>query len=206
MRFGMLQKPASRREHCDLLSSSIESPSNPCCTSDRLLVPRMLKVDLTRHVKHFSSSSTLLAHRAIVYQNPGDPTSVLKALTFPSLSSPGPQHVNVRFLLSPINPADINVVEGVYPARPSLDSSLADEPIYVGGNEGLAEVTEVGSDVTDVKKGDRVVMAGPQLGTWSSGRTVLAEAVIKVPEQVSEVNGATMTVSSYGIIEVVHVN
>ena len=57
-----------------------------------------------------------------------------------------------------------------------------------------------------VKKGDRVVMAGPQLGTWSSGRTVLAEDVIKVPEQVSEVNGATMTVSSYGIIKVVYVN
>ena len=147
-----------------------------------------------RVVRLFSSTSALLANRAIVYQSPGDPTSVLSARTFPNLPPPASQHVNVRFIMSPINPADINVVEGVYPLKPSADSSLTNEPLFVGGNEGLAEVTEVGHGVTELAKGDRVVMVGSQLGTWSSARTVHAEDVVKVPEGVSDVSGATITV------------
>lgn len=144
----------------------------------------------------FSTTAAWSANRALVYKHPGDPSSVLCALTYPSLPPPSPQHINVRFILSPINPADINVVEGVYPLRPAADSSLAEHPVFVGGNEGLAEVTEVGSGVVGVQKGDRVVIATQQLGTWASARTVLADDVVKVPNQVSEVSGATMTVST----------
>lgn len=150
-----------------------------------------------RTTRLFSSTSALSAHRAIVYQSPGDPASVLKACTFPDLPPPALQHVNVRFILSPINPADINVVEGAYPLKPSADPSIANDPLFVGGNEGLAEVTGVGDGVAGVAKGDRVVMVGSQLGTWSSARTVLAEDVVKVPEDVSDVSGATMTVSPH---------
>lgn len=152
-------------------------------------------------LRGFSSSAARWANRAVVYKSPGDPKSVLSALTYPDLPSPPSQSVNVRFLLSPINPSDINVIEGVYPAKPQQTNSFApghklDEPVFTGGNEGLAEVTEVGSGVEGVKKGDWVIMAGQQLGTWSTTRTLKADQVIKLPGGISEVTGATMMVST----------
>lgn len=43
------------------------------------------------------------------------------------------------FVQSPINPSDINAIQGTYPLKPSLPA--------IGGNEGVAEVLEVGSQV-----------------------------------------------------------
>ncbi|KAF7796817.1 hypothetical protein EIP86_008001 [Pleurotus ostreatoroseus] len=158
-----------------------------------------------RFSRAFSSSFVANANRAIVYEKPGDPTSVLSALTYPRLPDPPSGCVNVRFILSPINPADVNVVEGVYPVKPSLDHSLvADSPVFVGGNEGLAEITEVGCDVTGLRKGDRVVMGEQQLGTWTSARTLRAEEAVKVPHEISEVAGATITVNPPTAYNMIH--
>ncbi|KAJ3556677.1 hypothetical protein NM688_g1894 [Phlebia brevispora] len=154
--------------------------------------------------RSFSVASILNANRAITYRSPGDPASILTALTYPSLPPPAPHSVNVRFILSPVNPADINVVEGVYPSKPSPDQSLIGTTLFVGGNEGLAEVTEIGSEVIGLQKGDRVVMGGQQLGTWASARTLLAEDVVKVPEEISEVGGATITVNPPTAYNMIH--
>ncbi|KAK7040731.1 hypothetical protein VNI00_009637 [Paramarasmius palmivorus] len=153
----------------------------------------------------FSSSSSLL-NRAVVYTSNGSPSQVLSAISYPSLPPPSPNTVNLKFILSPINPADINTIEGVYPSKPTLSSNLRpsgrgsqDEPVFVAGNEGLAEVVEVGEGVTDLEKGNWVVMDKPQLGTWSTSRNVLANQVIRLPvgesEGLSQVHGATMTVN-----------
>lgn len=95
----------------------------------------------------------------------------------------------------------MNVIEGVYPSKPSGRTSLTEghilsNTIFVPGNEGLAEVVGVGSGVDGLSKGDWVVMAKQQIGTWASALTVPAEDVIKVPNSLSEVNAATITVSS----------
>ncbi|OBZ74186.1 putative trans-2-enoyl-CoA reductase, mitochondrial [Grifola frondosa] len=149
----------------------------------------------------FCTSSTKFANRAIVYTETGNPATVLTALTYPSLPPPPPNSLNIRIRLAPINPADINVIEGVYPAKPALTGSLSPgqeltKPVYVGGNEALAEILQVGSGVEGLKKGDWVIMAKQQAGTWSSARTVDASDVIKLPaDTLSEVNAATITVN-----------
>lgn len=71
--------------------------------------------------------------------------------------------------------------------------------MYVGGNEGLAEVTEVGSGVEGLTKGDWVIMTRPQAGTWSSNKNVSPRELLKVPRELDgfkldEVSGATITV------------
>lgn len=162
---------------------------------------RPLKKPVYAATLRFSTSSTLQANRAIYFESPGNPAEVLSALTYPSLSSPPTGSVNVRLRLSPINPSDVNVIEGVYPSKPSGRTSLTEghilsNTIFVPGNEGLAEVVGVGSGVDGLSKGDWVVMAKQQIGTWASALTVPAEDVIKVPNSLSEVNAATITVSS----------
>lgn len=144
--------------------------------------------------------SVRLAHRAVVFTDNGDPASVLKTVTYPTLPAPPRDNVNVRFRISPINPSDINVIEGVYPSKPAPSDSLSpghrlQQPVYVPGNEGLAEVTEVGENVKGLKKGDWVILAKQQPGTWSSARTISVEDVVKLPVDLSEVNAATITVS-----------
>lgn len=144
-------------------------------------------------------------NRAIIYSQNGDPSKVLTALSYRSLPVPSPNTVNVRFILAPINPADLNVIEGVYPAKPNPNSVLAssgpgsnDEPVFVGGNEGLARVTAVGDGVKGLEKNDWVVMTKAQIGTWCTSKNVGVHEVIKVArvDGLSEVHAATMTVSS----------
>ncbi|KAJ7050485.1 hypothetical protein C8F01DRAFT_1067689 [Mycena amicta] len=135
------------------------------------------------------------SHRLIVYAQTGDPTIVLSARTC-SLPPPRRNTVNVKLLLSPINPADINVIQGVYPAKPSLErvGDNATE-LFVAGNEGVAEVTQVGADVVDLNVGDWVIMTKPQSGTWASARQVNPLDVLKIPRVVGQVHAATMTVN-----------
>ncbi|CAN0326446.1 unnamed protein product, partial [Ectocarpus sp. 13 AM-2016] len=52
------------------------------------------------------------------------------------VSELGPREVAVKMLFAPINPSDINQVEGSYGVLPTLPA--------VGGNEGVGEVTAVG--------------------------------------------------------------
>ncbi|KAI6118141.1 hypothetical protein F5141DRAFT_1212033 [Pisolithus sp. B1] len=129
----------------------------------------------------FASSSVACKNKAIVYRKHGNPSEVLSILSFPDLPPPPPNTANVRFRLSPINPADINVIEG-------------DAPVYVGGNEGLAEVVQVGDGVRQLRKGDWVVMTKPQIGTWTSARNVDVRDVLKVPSDLEEAQAATITV------------
>jgi trans-2-enoyl-CoA reductase len=73
-----------------------------------------------------------------------------------TLGALGQNQVLVKMLLAPINPADLNMVQGTYPILPSLPA--------VGGNEGLGQVVQVGSGVTDLKVNDYVMPAKPGFG------------------------------------------
>ena len=61
--------------------------------------------------------------------------------------------------------------------------------MFVGGNEGLAEVTGVGDDVKNLERSDWVVIKASHVGTWRSAAN-LREGL----EGLSEVNAATMMV------------
>ncbi|KAF2843632.1 NAD(P)-binding protein [Patellaria atrata CBS 101060] len=104
--------------------------------------------------------------KALTFAEHGEPSKVLK-LHGHSISPAHGSLITLRFLASPINPADINQIQGVYPSKPVFTTSLStSSPIAVGGNEGVAEVIGVGSGVKTVAKGDWVIMKGPSFGTW----------------------------------------
>ncbi|KAK7030773.1 mitochondrial putative trans-2-enoyl-CoA reductase [Favolaschia claudopus] len=152
----------------------------------------------TNHSLHRFSCIRHQSNRAVIYTENGDPTQVLRTLTYKPLPSPQSGTVNIKYLLAPINPADINVIQGVYPAKPTLTSLVAGQPeVFVGGNEGLGEITQIGPDVSGMSVGDWVVMTKAQAGTWSSARNVGAMDILKLPrvDGLSEVHAATMTVN-----------
>lgn len=102
---------------------------------------------------------------------------------------PADNSVQVQFLASPINPADINQVEGVYPLKPAMTTQLYSPsssdnlPVAVGGNEGVARIIQVGTKVQDLKVGDWVVMGSAGLGTWRSHGNFKATDLTRITEK-----------------------
>lgn len=142
------------------------------------------------------STAVAVPNRAVVYTQNGDPAEVLRVIDYPPLPPPPPQTANIRFLLSPVNPADINVVEGAYPAKATPIQGPDKKYIFIGGNEGLAKVVKAGDGVVELREGDWVVMTKPQSGTWCSERNVQPNDVLKLPltQGLTDVQAATITV------------
>ncbi|QIW95059.1 hypothetical protein AMS68_000577 [Peltaster fructicola] len=133
--------------------------------------------------------------KALVFKDHGEPKDVL-SLHGHSISPPHGDLLTLRFLASPINPADINQIQGVYPSKPTFTTSMStSEPIAIGGNEGVAEVLAVGNAVKSVKKGDWVIQRAPGFGTWRTHAQTTEKGLLVIdnkegltPEQVGTVS------------------
>lgn len=90
-------------------------------------------------------------------------------------------------LAAPINPADINTIQGVYPIKPPLPS--------VPGNEGVGQIIQVGEGVANVKVGDLVLPREKAWGTWRSHGVCSASQLLKINSGVDIVAAATMSVN-----------
>lgn len=87
-------------------------------------------------------------------------------------------------LVAPINPADVNQIQGVYPAKPDMTIALGTSvPSAVGGNEGVAEVVSTGSGVKNLKRGDWVIMKSTGMGTWRTHMAVDESQLIKIDDK-----------------------
>ncbi|CEP14039.1 hypothetical protein [Parasitella parasitica] len=146
-------------------------------------------------LRGYSGKSDITAS-AMVYSDYGQPSQVLRwhSYLLPALTS---DTVHVKFLASPINPADVNMIQGAYPIKPTFHQ-LGDENLAVGGNEGVAEVIATGDGVDSLKVGDQVVMANTGYGTWRTHAAGPASDFQLLPyaaDNVSNIQKATITVN-----------
>ncbi|KAK8192622.1 mitochondrial 2-enoyl thioester reductase [Zalaria obscura] len=135
--------------------------------------------------------------KALTFSNYGEPKDILSLHQY-SISPAHRDLVTLRFLASPINPADINQLQGVYPSKPTFTTEMSTtEPIAVGGNEGVAEVIGVGSAVKEVARGDWVVMKAPGFGTWRThAQTTMANLLpIKDKSGLNAIQAGTVSVN-----------
>ena len=93
-----------------------------------------------------------------------------------SPAEPGPQQVRVRNEAIGLNFIDTYYRSGLYPL-PELPSGL--------GNEGAGVVDAIGSDVHNVKVGDRVAYGTGPLGAYSELHVLPAANVVKLPDDIS---------------------
>ncbi|KAF1352270.1 hypothetical protein BDV97DRAFT_376151 [Delphinella strobiligena] len=121
--------------------------------------------------------------KALAFSQYGEPKDVL-TLHGHSISPATKDLLTLRFLASPINPADINQLQGVYPSKPTFTTSLGTpEPIAVAGNEGVAEVISTGSGVKGVGRGDWVVMKAPGFGTWRTHAQTTVDNLLPIKDK-----------------------
>jgi len=97
------------------------------------------------------------------------------------LAPPGPREARVRHTAVGLNYIDVYHRTGLYPlALPAIT-----------GMEAAGVVEQVGSDVTDVKAGDRVAYAGV-LGAYAQHRNIAADRLVQLPDGIEDVQAASM--------------
>ena len=106
--------------------------------------------------------------RAIQVDQPGGP-EVLSVVDLP-VPVCGPQQLLVEIAYSGVNFIDIYQRQGIYPMPSS----------YVPGLEGSGVVTEVGSEASGFKVGDKVAWPS-SLGSYAAIHPVNASSVVNVP-------------------------
>lgn len=87
---------------------------------------------------------------------------------------------------APVNPADLNFIEGNY--------GRATHPPCIPGHEGCGEVEEVGESVVSLSKGDVVI---PLLGTgcWTQHLTAAEHHFAKLPPQIDQVQASMLRIN-----------
>ncbi|GKU04557.1 mitochondrial trans-2-enoyl- reductase [Fusarium langsethiae] len=122
--------------------------------------------------------------KALVFSKPGEPSDVLSLHTHSISPSIPSNSVLVRTLAAPINPADINTVQGTYGSKPPFTSLIGtSEPSAIPGNEGVFEVVSTGSPSSSLQKGDWVIPAIGQFGTWRTHAVDETDKFIKIDKE-----------------------
>jgi trans-2-enoyl-CoA reductase len=87
---------------------------------------------------------------------------------------------------APVNPADLNQIEGKYPVRPELPATP--------GFEGAGVIAEVAANVTNVAVGDLVILPH-NVGTWRDAVALKAEDLVVVPAGIEPVDAAMLKIN-----------
>jgi trans-2-enoyl-CoA reductase len=123
--------------------------------------------------------------KAAIYETHGNPAEVLRIVEQP-WPSPEADEAVVKMSAAPINPADLNAIEGKYPVRPALPATP--------GMEGAGVVVEVGSAVRNLSVGTQVILPHG-FGTWREACAVAASKLIAIPAGIGPVQAAMLKVN-----------
>ena len=99
----------------------------------------------------------------------------------------------VKMLVPPINPADINFVQGNYGVKPDLPASP--------GIEGCAEVLE--SRAHGFEPGDKLIFI-ERVGTWQSHLVCDASKTLRIPSEIAPEQAAMLKVNPATAWQILH--
>ena len=114
------------------------------------------------------SSLRTLTSRAIVFPSTGNPHEILSLHSYNLPDAPQPDSILVKILATPINPADLNQIEGVYPSKAKFQPIPGKQGAWaIGGNEGVVKIIGVGENVDnpEMTLGRWAIMKSTAFGT-----------------------------------------
>ena len=124
-----------------------------------------------------------LGGQRLIIEETGAPLEKLRLQAF-SPPPPGAGEVLVRMLAAPVNPADLNFIEGTYGVKPQLPATP--------GVEGCGVVEA--SAVADYQVGERVIFLR-RAATWATHTVVAADALFKLPAAIDPLQAAMLKVN-----------
>ncbi len=122
-----------------------------------------------------------LQARAIVMRAHGGP-EVLR-IEEVRVPPPGPGEVRIRQTAIGLNYIDVYVRTGAYPLL---------QPPGTPGMEAAGEVLDVGPDVIGILSGDRIAYACPPVGAYAEIRTMRADQLVVVPDDIGDADAAAL--------------
>jgi trans-2-enoyl-CoA reductase len=122
---------------------------------------------------------------AAVYETHGNPADVLHVESRP-WPTPAADEAIVQMRAAPINPADLNQIEGKYPIKAELPATP--------GFEGAGIVADVGASVKGLTSGVLVILPH-NTGTWRDAVAVKADELVVVPAGMQPVHAAMLKIN-----------
>src|SRR5215210_1406064 len=124
--------------------------------------------------------------RAVVFHEHGAPATVIRIEEVEN-PEPGPHDVVVEVQAAPINPVDLNVIEGKYPVRPPLPA--------IAGTEGAGVIKAVGERVQGgFRPGAQVIL--PQgIGSWRELAVIPADLLTPMPADIGIEQAAMLRIN-----------
>ncbi|CAD5226623.1 unnamed protein product [Bursaphelenchus xylophilus] len=129
----------------------------------------------------------MIASKAIRYHKAGDPLRVLQLDTINVNTKLEPTQVLIRWLMAPVNPLDINRIQGAY--------VLKNEYPQIAGSEGVGKIVKVGSGVDGLKVGDKVIGGAPVTSTWTEFGVSFQDGLQVIHPNVDLVSAATLKIN-----------
>src|SRR5438477_8131240 len=129
-----------------------------------------------------------------VYSAHGNPADVLRIETQP-WPRPDADEVVVAMQAAPINPADLNAIEGKYPGKREVPA--------VPGFEGSGIISEVGRDISNGSVGSLVILPH-DIGTWREACAVKAKELVVVPSEIDPVQAAMLKINPLTAWQLLH--
>ncbi|MDP3849325.1 MAG: 2-enoyl thioester reductase domain-containing protein [Luteolibacter sp.] len=130
-----------------------------------------------------SSEAPISPGTQLVFRQTGKPAEVLETQTF-TPRAPMAGEVLIRILAAPINPADLNTIEGTYGVKLDLPATPGVEGC------GIVEASDDGG----YQAGDRVIFLR-RADTWATHTTVSADTLFKLPEDIDPRQAAMLKVN-----------
>ena len=122
----------------------------------------------------------------------GKPADVLSLEERPR-PRPAKGEILLEMLAAPVNPADLNVIEGKYGELPELPAII--------GNEGVGRVIGLGAATNGFSVGDLVLPM--RRGTWTQFILAGADTAVRLPRKMNAFQAAMLTinpVSAWGML------
>mmetsp|Transcript_22694 Transcript_22694/g.21919 ORF Transcript_22694/g.21919 Transcript_22694/m.21919 type:complete len:298 (-) Transcript_22694:342-1235(-) len=142
----------------------------------------MMQRSISRHLQSKRFFGTAIKHSTF-----GAPENVLKFEKIDAISKLNDGEVSMKFIAAPINPSDLNMIEGVYGVKPKLPA--------VGGQEGVAVITAVGKNVNKLVIGDWVIPFKAGFGTWRQEAVAQEKELIKVANNIPAAYASTLAIN-----------
>ena len=122
---------------------------------------------------------------AAVYETHGNPADVLNVESRPWPTAAAGE-VIVKMRAAPINPADLNQIEGKYPVWAELPATP--------GFEGAGIVAEADRNATKIATGALVILPH-NVGTWRDAVAVKADELVVVPTGIEPMHAAMLKIN-----------
>ncbi|MBL8228390.1 MAG: zinc-dependent alcohol dehydrogenase family protein [Bryobacterales bacterium] len=112
--------------------------------------------------------------KQVIMDRPGAPADVIRIVDAPEPPPPGPQQALVELAASPIHPADLLTIAGMYATTPGAMPK-------VPGKEGVGRVLKVGELVRHIKAGDLTPILLSNDGVWQERQLLDADSLVALP-------------------------